>query len=152
MLIYLLRHGAAEPKALTDSARELSSEGIMQTQSMVQKFKQYAPIVDIALMSPYQRAKQTASLLGTIFPALQFDVEKKLTPEADVYEVMELIELTQVQHLLLVSHNPLLSHLLSLLVDGTLATKRPFEPSNLVCIAMEFAAPGCGEIKYILGP
>ena len=84
MMIYLLRHGIAEQKGLSDAARELSREGVMQTRAMAEKFKLYEPQVDKALMSPFQRARQTASLLRVVFPSLRFEVERALEPEADV--------------------------------------------------------------------
>ena len=150
MMIYLLRHGIAEQKGLSDAARELSREGVMQTRAMAEKFKLHEPQVDKALMSPFQRARQTASLLRVVFPSLRFEVERALEPEADVYALFEKLETYNVQNLLLVSHNPLLSKLLSIMLDATLETARPFEPSHLYCIEMDFVAPGCGTLKYVL--
>lgn len=152
MMIYLLRHGIANTKGHSDAARELSGEGVAQTRSTAEKFKMYTPRVDMALMSPLQRARQTASILREAFPSLRFDVDPDLEPEADVYALLDKIESIDVQNLLLVSHNPLLSNLLSLTLDATLETARSFEPSHLYCIEMDFVAPGCGTLKYVLEP
>lgn len=152
MMIYLLRHGIASTKGHSDAARELSPEGVAQTRSVAEQFKLYAPHVDMALMSPLQRARQTASILRVVFPGWRFDVDNNLEPEADVYTLFDKIEAIGVQNLLLVSHNPLLSNLLSLMLDATLETARPFEPSHLYCIEMDFVAPGCGTLKYVLEP
>ena len=56
----------------------------------------------------------------------------------------------QDHHLILIAHNPLLSRLFSLLVDGTTEGARQVETSNALCIMMDIIAPGCGELKYVL--
>ncbi len=152
MLIYLIRHGIAEAKAESDAARELTREGIAQTRSMVEKFRMYCPTLDLAIISPYQRARQTASCLRTLFPTTKFDVNPSITPDGDVYATLDAIENFDVQHLLIVSHNPLLSNLLSVMVDGTLGSNRNIGNSTLICVSMDFVAPGCGEILYTLEP
>lgn len=43
MMIYVLRHGIANLKALSDLNRELTQEGAAQTRSMEEKFKLYEP-------------------------------------------------------------------------------------------------------------
>ena len=63
MMIYLLRHGIANTKGHSDAARELSGEGVAQTRSMAEKFKMYAPRVDMALMKASSPA-QVREILG----------------------------------------------------------------------------------------
>jgi len=152
MLIYLLRHGDAEEKGVSDAARELSRKGVLESRALAQKLKLYEPQLDRALMSPLQRARQTASMLRVVFPSTRFEVERALEPDSDVYALFESIENMNVQHLMLVSHNPLLSNLLSLILDGTLESRRPFECSHLYCIEMDVVAPGCGTLRYKLTP
>lgn len=83
---------------------------------------------------------------------MQFDVSELLTPDADVYAVMDAIESFDVQQLLMIGHNPLLSNLLSVMVDGTVDSSRSIGHSTLVCVELDFVAPGCGEIKYTMEP
>lgn len=152
MLIYLVRHGKAEQKALRDQDRELTREGLMETRAMVAKFRLQATSMDMAVMSPYQRARQTASIMRVAIPGMRFEPSELLTPNADVYELLETIESYRVMHVLLVSHNPLLSNLLSLMIDATLETSRHMDTSHLVCVEMDCVAPGCGEIRYTMSP
>lgn len=152
MLLYLLRHGAAEPKAETDEKRELTPTGIIETRSMVQKFKLQVPVIDKAIMSPYKRARQTASVLQDAFPNMKIDVDERIQPESDIYDLMDSLEQGDVRHLLIVSHNPFLSNLLSVLVDATMETNRPIGTSVLVCVMVDFIAPGCGQILYTIEP
>ena len=152
MLIYLLRHGLAVERGVSDAARELSREGVVQTRSVAEKFKMYGPQIDRAMMSPLQRARQTAAMLRIALPTVRFEVDPNLEPNSDVYAVFGSIEAMNVQNLILVSHNPLLSNLLSLMLDATLESHRPFAPSHLYCIEMDVIAPGCGTLKYVLEP
>lgn len=151
-MVYLLRHGIAENKAESDEARELTREGLLQTRSVAEKFKLYSPVLDKAIMSPYKRAMQTASALQMVFPEVQFDVDSGIEPGGDIYAVMNAIENFGAQQILMVSHNPLLSNLLSIMVDGSLNMNKTMGNSMLVCVNMDIMAPGCGEILYILEP
>ncbi len=152
MLIYLLRHGQAEQRAVSDAARELTAEGVAQTHTVVQQFAARKPRIDRALMSPLRRAQQTAALVTKVLPALTFAVEPDLQPETDVITLCHKIESMDAHEVLLVGHNPLLTNLLAWLVDGSVRATRPVGTSQLYCIDMDFFAPGCGEILYTLEP
>ncbi len=152
MLIYLVRHGAAVDKAENDAARELTREGIMQTRSLVEKWKPHAPAPDKALMSPFQRARQTAAPMRMLFPNLRIEVDKQIEPDGDPYAILDYLEACDAHQILMISHNPLLSNLLAIMVDGTLESSRHIGTGTLVCVAMDFVAPGCGEIQYTLEP
>lgn len=67
MLVYLLRSGIAEDDFSGDEDRDLTHDGIMQSRAMVRKFRVYAPLMDLALISPYQSAKQTSEALALSF-------------------------------------------------------------------------------------
>jgi phosphohistidine phosphatase len=150
MLVYLLRHAIAEDRAATDSLRNLTDEGLAQTRSVTEKFKQLFPVIDIVLCSPYNRAQQTASVVMTLFPGLALTLDESIKPGGDVYSVLGAIEGLDVRHLLIVSHNPFLSNLLSVMVDGTMELHRYLDNATLHCVSMDVVAPGCGEIAYTL--
>ena len=152
MLIYLMRHGEAADRAATDQERELTRNGAIQNRSVIQKFAAQSPSLQKLQMSPYQRARQTATALRSVFPSIPFEVNQKLLPEADVYELMSHIESQGVQQLMLVGHNPLLSALLCLLVDGLTDSGRNLGTSHIACISMDLVAPGCGDLVYLLEP
>ncbi|GJM13607.1 MAG: phosphoglycerate mutase [Pseudohongiella sp.] len=152
MLVYLLRHAIAEESAATDAVRDLTAQGLEQARSIAEKFRQYSPLMDKVLCSPYNRAQQTAVAVMTLFPDLALTTDEGIKPGADVYGVLEAIERHDVQHLLIVSHNPLLSNLLSVMVDGTMESHRYVDNATLHCISMDVVAPGCGELVYTLEP
>jgi phosphohistidine phosphatase len=120
VLVYLLRRAIAEGRAATDSLRDLNTEGLAQAPSITEKFKQHSPVIDRVLCSPYNRARQTASAVLTLFSGLAFTFDESIKPGGNVYGVLDAIEGLDVQYLLVVSHNPFLSNLLSVMVDGTM--------------------------------
>tara|TARA_B110000211_G_scaffold148493_1_gene169126 strand:+ start:173 stop:631 length:459 start_codon:yes stop_codon:yes gene_type:complete len=152
MLVYLLRHAIAQDRAASDSARDLTVEGLAQARSLTEKFKQYSPAMDRVLCSPYNRAQQTASAVMTLFPDLALTTDESIKPGGDVYGVLDAIEGIDVQHLLIVSHNPFLSNLLSVMVDGTMESHRYVANATLHCLSMDVVAPGCAKIAYTLEP
>ena len=152
MLVYLLRHAIAEDRAATDSVRDLTAEGLAQARSITEKFKQHSPVIDRVLCSPYNRAQQTASAVITLFPGLALTLDESIKPDGNVYSVLDAIERLAVQHLLVVSHNPFLSNLLSVMVDGTMESHRYVDNSTLHCVSMDVIASGCCEIAYSLEP
>lgn len=152
MLLYLLRHAIAQDRAASDEARELTEQGVAQARSVADKFSQYAPLVDRVLCSPYTRAQQTASYVMPLFPDLELTIDEGLKPGADLYALLERLEAFGDQRILLVGHNPFLSHLLSLLVDGTIESRRHADNATLYSLSLDIVAPGCGELLYTLNP
>ena len=152
MLIYLLRHAIAEETAATDFLRDLTAEGLAQAGSITKKFKQQSPVINRVLCSHYNRAQQTASAVMTLFPDLALTLDENIKPGGDVYSVLDAIKRLDMQHLLIVSHNPLLSNLLSVMVDGTMESHRYVDNATLHCVSMEVVESGCGEIVYTLEP
>ena len=75
-----------------------------------------------------------------------------IIPDADPYDVLNLLEENQEQNVVLVSHNPVLSDLVSLLADGTIKSNRQIGPSNVLRMMMDIVAHGYGQLKYILEP
>ena len=152
MLIYLLRHGAVEATAESDEVRKLTLLGKQQIDSVVQQFTCHTPRLDKSLMSPYLRTRQTAAALDMLAPIASWEICYELTPDSDIYSLLAIIEQSGVSSLILVSHNPLLSNLVSLLVDGATEYKCHLDTGTLVCVRMEAIGPGCGEIVYTLRP
>ncbi|AXI62868.1 MULTISPECIES: phosphohistidine phosphatase SixA [Pseudomonas] len=116
MKLWVLRHGEAEPYgSRPDSERELTAHGRKEVLSSAARLMGQ-PLTAI-YASPYLRAQQTAQLVRE---ALGFEPEIRtvewLTPEVDPDRVAE--QLVSVSNVLLVSHNPLVGHLLSYLQHG----------------------------------
>ena len=117
MKLWVLRHGEAEPHGSKshDSERALTAHGreeVLRSAALLIG----QPLTAI-YASPYLRAQETAQLVRD---ALGFEPEIRtvewLTPETDPDKVAE--QLVSVSNVLLVSHNPLVGHLLSYLQHG----------------------------------
>lgn len=117
MKLWVLRHGEAVPHGSTphDSERELTANGRKEVLSVAANLAGQ-PLTAI-YASPYMRAQQTAQLVKD---ALGFEPEIRtvewLTPDFDPDRVTD--QLKSVTNVLLVSHNPLVGHLISYLQHG----------------------------------
>jgi len=152
MLVFLVRHGIADQGSRTDQERRITPEGIAQNRSVINKFCLRSPLLEKGFVSPFERAKQTAIDFSLAFPGIEFEETSLITPDADPYDALNLLEENQEGNVIFVSHNPFLSCLASLLVDGTIQSNRQIGTSNVLCIMMNIVAPGCGELKYVLEP
>lgn len=121
MKLWVLRHGQAEPLTRTDAERELTAHGCEEVlRSAAQLLGQ--PLQAI-FASPYVRTRQTAELVrdalgGSVpikwAPWLIGDTD----PKAVIAE-LDALEQSGLEHVLLVSHQPLVSMLIGVLEDGS---------------------------------
>ena len=152
MQLYLLRHAVAQERAESDAARELTPEGIAQARAVTEKFREYAPAMDSVVCSPYRRAQQTAAVVMPLFPDIKMKIDDAIRPEGDVYAAMHSIDGSAAENIMLVGHNPFMSKLLSLLVDGAIESHHYVGNASLYCVSLDVVAPGCGKIMYTLNP
>ncbi|MFK7864081.1 MAG: phosphohistidine phosphatase SixA [Pseudohongiellaceae bacterium] len=152
MIVYLMRHGEAENYAVSDAARRLTQKGIEDCQVVVAQLKAKLPPIDRVITSPFQRAVETSAIVSANMSVPEFEVSRRLQPESDVLELLKFIDQSNAGHLLLVAHNPLLSLLVALMVDGVVQGTRALGTSHLMGVSMEVVAPGCGELLFTLTP
>jgi len=146
-------------QAATDRERELTDRGRLDNLGVARQFANKhpgrGPEIDLALCSPYLRARQTADDLQSVLGQLRFNETDSLVPDSDVRKLLSLLddlaETTNVNSVLLVGHNPLFSDLFSLLVDGEV-NSRQLGTSNLVCLESKVVAPGFADMHYMLVP
>jgi phosphohistidine phosphatase len=156
MTIYLLRHAIAEDHARTgaDADRALTDEGIIRLRQVVQVAQAAGMKPDLVLSSPYLRAKQTAEvahlLTGCEEPIVFSDA---LTPSGSSAGAWDEIRIHRGSDpLLVVSHDPLISSLLSFLL-GTSSYVHSFKKAGLAKLELHHlgARPG-GELQWLLTP
>ncbi|WP_223459695.1 MULTISPECIES: phosphohistidine phosphatase SixA [unclassified Pseudomonas] len=117
MKLWVMRHGEAVPHGARphDSERELTEHGRKEVLRSAEQLMGQ-PLTAI-YASPYLRAQETAHLVREV---LGFEPEIRtvewLTPDTEPDKVAE--QLVSVSNVLLVSHNPLVGHLLSYLQHG----------------------------------
>lgn len=146
MMLYLLRHGEAESQAASDAVRRLTPRGSREVESVARQFLASSLPLQQCISSPYVRAMQTAQrFLGFVAPGLPLVQDAVLTPEVRASEVMRMLEGLQQQHVLLVSHNPLLSELNALLTEGNISHMQILATSELVAIDIDVIGLGMGR-------
>lgn len=149
MIVTIWRHGEAE-NAAVDRLRELTDAGRDDVGFGCHQFNQACEIRNLAhphriLHSSWVRASQTATIIAAAFSHATLSVEQALQPDSDVDAVdaalFETVDPASVQeHIVLVSHQPLVSRLVEHYVGG--AEGVPFlPPGGLVTFLLRSLAP-----------
>ncbi len=156
MRLVLFRHGEAESYAESDSLRQLTPAGSADNRKVIAKLRDTIEIPREILCSPYLRAKQTATDLISGIPGLRFQDYELLVPTTKCTQLLstlaERLNAEPQASLMLVGHNPLLSDLLCLLLDGQTTGNRHLGTSNIVSLSLEVMAPGCAELESWITP
>ncbi|WP_300730745.1 phosphohistidine phosphatase SixA [Pseudomonas sp.] len=149
MKLWVMRHGEAEPRAATDAQRELTAHGREQVLRSA-AFLKGQPL-DAILVSPYVRAQQTAKLVRDALgfkPALV--TVPWLTPDSD--PGVALRELPEAGNTLLVSHQPFVGDLISLLQHGHYRQPQPMQTASLAELEGEWALAGSMTLVGVRQP
>ena len=139
MKIWILRHGEAQPHARRDAERELSVKGREQVLHSAARLLDQP--LDSILASPYVRAQQTAELVRN---ALGFAPElisvPWLTPDSDPRQALS--QLPDSGNVLLVTHQPFVGDLISLLMHGHMRQPQPMHTASLAELEGEWPLAG----------
>ncbi|WP_394220984.1 phosphohistidine phosphatase SixA [Alteromonas gracilis] len=121
--LFIMRHGEAEAPRLDDKSRQLTPLGREQAKTAALWLKkQYCSkgVVDLALVSPYRRAKQTHDMVSLDILADKVESNEDIVPEGSPRLVSDYIDgllhaainsKKPIKKLLVVSHMPLVSYL-----------------------------------------
>lgn len=148
MKLYLMRHGQAESYAASDAERQLTDKGVAQSRAMAVHLQPDPPVKVIS--SPLVRACQTAyNVIEPLQHDVPFDTCDLLTPDDDPRAAAEWINtLGGVGPVLLVTHNPLVSLLVSWLVHGHLQGSVSLSTADMVCLELAQAGPGTATFVW----
>lgn len=154
--IYVLRHGAAQPRApgLAEADRKLTKQGRHEVARVMRRARESEVKIELVLTSPYRRAAQTASIAIERFrPTPRVEETPALLPEANPERVWQEIRAhTDTRAFMVVGHEPQLSRLVAYLL-GTPALRMDLKKGALVRIRLEStAAAPHGELKWLLTP
>ena len=159
--ITILRHGEAEPLSDSDANRELTDNGLQGSRSAANTLADFLSVdqhLDVIFHSPFKRTKQTAFALLQDFshtgnrldvPCLPSDL---LLENATPKLLTNWLDQLDMNHIVLVSHQPLVSRLVAWLVDGISADSQDyneyfFYPASMMVIETDLIARGCGSIR-----
>lgn len=159
MKLYLLRHAIAAdhgtPGYDADSERPLTPEGEEKMRRIAEGMKALDLNFDIILSSPYVRAKQTAEIVAEVLQcpeALQLTATLAAAhPTAVIQEINQRHRV--MERILLVGHEPYLSHLISVLVTGTNAAEIVMKKGGLCKLdAGELQYGRCASLRWLMTP
>jgi len=160
MNIFILRHGIAVERGTAgfekDSERPLTAKGKRQLRKSTAAMRRMKLRFDLILSSPYKRAKQTAEIV-----AEELKLKKRLkfadalkyenSPETMISQIAGLKPMPK--NLLLVGHEPYLSHLISRLVSGNGTLAMDFKKGGLCKLEVENLRDGAGaQLVWLLTP
>jgi len=149
--LWVLRHGEAEPRANTDAERRLTGHG--REQALHSAARLLGQPLQAIIASPYVRAQQTAALVhGTLGLAEPVRTVPWLTPESDVRQVIGEVERLGLEHVLLVSHQPLVGVLVGMLVDGHGQQPAPMSTASLAELEGDWPLAGLMTLRALNSP
>ena len=149
MKLWILRHGEAQAHARTDAERNLTEQG--RGEALRSAAHLIGQPVSAIIASPYVRAQQTAQLVRD---ALGFEPQIRtvpwLTPDSNPLHVLEKLDTDD--NVLLVSHQPLVGSLISLLLQGHLRQPQPMFTASLAELEGDFPLAGLMSLVSVKNP
>lgn len=159
MNLYIMRHAIAEARDPSlypdDSQRPLSGPGRRKMVKIAQGLKTLGFDFDLILSSPYLRARETAEIMAKRF-GLQARLHflDHLSPFGRADQLItEICDHYQVEHLLVVGHEPYLSSLISILVSGATSLEVTMKKGGLCGLSIpELRYAQCATLEFLLSP
>lgn len=161
-IIGILRHGEAEPfvAAGGDAQRALTNSGQLMSRAAGNTIKSvfdHHGGLDAIYHSPFVRTTETANAVHDVQvhgaeQSCQIAATDALLGDNAVKRVCDWLDGISEQRVLLVSHQPLVSYLLSYLLHGESgaatgrAAEHAFYPASLAVLSTEFIGPGCASL------
>ena len=156
MKLTIWRHGEADAK-VPDRLRELTGSGEDDVSFGCQQFHRAChdrgiPDPDVIVYSPWLRTAQTADIIAATFPRAAQSSLEALQPGSDIQAVDNALlehvgSAATVSHILLVSHQPLVSRLIEHYL-GEGGSVPWLSPGGLACMHLEVPAPACGKLLF----
>jgi phosphohistidine phosphatase len=156
MILTIWRHGEAG-RAASDRRRELTDRGIDDIGFACPQFHaaceaRQLPSPDLILHSPWLRTAQTAGIIASAFTHAQLRSHQALQPGSGPPQVDSLLESLLCgedcpRHLLLVSHQPLVSRLVERYL-GEPGQVPVLSPGGLASLELDAAGPGVGRLLF----
>ena len=148
--LFIMRHGEAEAPRLDDKSRQLTPVGREQSKAAAAWLKLHYcenGQVDLALVSPYRRAKQTHDMVSLDIVANKIESSEDIIPEGSPKIVSDYIDArihaaanakNPIRSMLLVSHMPFVSYLVDELCQSY--TTSLFSTASIAVIKYSLSA------------
>jgi phosphohistidine phosphatase len=157
MMLYVVRHAIAEdvPAGGDDAARKLTPAGRRKMRAAATGLRALRVGPAVVLTSPLVRARETARIVVAALrdaPALR--ELPALAPDVAPADTLKALRLFgRSQQVMIVGHEPNLSHTIALLIAGA-ADGASVELRKGACAALELTAfaPGGATLRWLLQP
>ncbi|QFU76053.1 hypothetical protein EY643_10475 [Halioglobus maricola] len=156
MYLTIWRHGEAG-SAVTDRMRELTERGVEDVNAGSEQFKQLCADRDIPLpkrifYSEWVRTTQTASIVGRALGDAALESSPALIPGRQPVDVEnDISHRYPDDHLLLISHQPLVSCLVDYYV-GSRGYVPGLVPGGLATLRMDHPGPALAQLVFCIQP
>lgn len=160
MILTIWRHGEAG-NAVTDRMRELTSVGQDDIGFGCHQFHSLCserdlPQPELILFSEWIRTTQTAEIIANAFTEAATDACRALIPGRQPRDVDAELDRRMTagerpEHMLLVSHQPLVSALVDYYL-GSAGLVAPLVPGGLAVLEMDVAAQSCASFLFSAQP
>ena len=146
MKLFIGRHGQASFDAKSDRVRPLTANGIAETVKLRDDHLSELKQAQVIWASELTRANETASIYAEKL-ALEIETKNFLSPDCEADRVIKKLQgLEPDACVLIVSHQPLVGELVSLLCEGNIYLAHPYVTSEIVVVECEFAEQGLGSM------
>jgi phosphohistidine phosphatase len=157
MNLFILRHASAgirRSNPLLDVKRPLDKDGKRYCLQLALVLRAMKIQFDLIVSSPLKRSLQTASLVGNESGyESQILLSKSLAPEATLQDFQRLIsECGHYENLLIVGHNPNLTHFLGAMLVPSTAAITPLIRLRKGSLARVSLMRGPGTLSWLLDP
>jgi len=157
MQLLIVRHGEAEMAAASDEVRNLTSRGRDVTAALAQALIKKSFVPTQIWASPLVRAQQTAAILQKqLSPASPVRECAAAIPEGDVRQCVGLLQRTDAdENIILVSHQPFVTQLISWLCDASMSAGSnvpTLTTSAAVLLQLPTVDAGCAQQRWTLFP
>jgi len=156
MIVTIWRHGQAG-SALTDRERELTATGLDDVGFGVSQFlktcdKRAIALPELVLYSDWARTAQTADIIAQGLGGVNHHPSPALIPGSAVAQVdqalTEILSVTNCpQHVVLVSHQPLVSRLIDYYL-GERGRVPSLPPGGLAVLSLQLAVRASAELQF----
>jgi len=146
-----MRHGQAESYSNSgyDKDRNLTDAGIDQVTRAAECLSKLNVRVDDLWVSPYVRAQQTAEHVNRVLSIETVSTRDFIVPESNPNDFLSSIDIDGDSCLAIVSHQPYVSSLISLLIQGNLYSGPAMGTASLCYLESEINSVGCFSLKWL---
>ena len=150
MIVYLLRHGDAEPasEAVAEFDRKLTDKGVKQSKRVGKALARLELRPNAIITSPLVRARQTAELVADAL-GLEVAEDERLECGARWQDLQQVVEdRAPGEAVMFVGHEPDFSEIVRVLTGGEIDVKK----AGVACVECSGIAPDAGVLLWHVPP